>query len=306
VSGRALGLLVLATACRTATLDLEHPDPALAYVSDYFSFVGQDEHGRVCFALDNNRGRDGADYQSEHSLSLFDEELGWVALVGQGDLPNPTHALDTLPDDEFFTFEGTAENGIVIRSELNGIELAVEPVPRMIAHHAHAAESWMGASGATLRWHDRTLRGRVIYEFLSIPGFNRITRVYPGFWRDFQALYLRLEPAGDLYFHVQDNPALSELFGAAVGFLVRDDGAVDVLERVELEHVGHRQAFGFYRWPTSWYGRLGVAVPFRFELVERDVISNWVLGGYALGIAAGELELGGRRLTAYGFAELLD
>lgn len=46
------------------------PDSTLVYVSDYFSFVGQDSQGKVAFALDNNRGRDGDAYQAEHFLVL--------------------------------------------------------------------------------------------------------------------------------------------------------------------------------------------------------------------------------------------
>jgi hypothetical protein len=54
------------------------PTSSLLYVSDYFSFVGQDSQGPVDFALDNNRGRDGDDYQAEHFLVLHDEKTGWA------------------------------------------------------------------------------------------------------------------------------------------------------------------------------------------------------------------------------------
>lgn len=38
----------------------------LAYHSDYFSFVGRDSIGFVAFAIDNNRGVDGTNFQAEH------------------------------------------------------------------------------------------------------------------------------------------------------------------------------------------------------------------------------------------------
>ena len=50
----------------------------LVYVSDYFSFIGRDAHGRVAFAIDNNRGRDGDAWQAEHFVALHDEGQGWV------------------------------------------------------------------------------------------------------------------------------------------------------------------------------------------------------------------------------------
>lgn len=37
----------------------------LAYVSDYFSFAGQDARGHGAFALDSNRRRDGDSYQAQ-------------------------------------------------------------------------------------------------------------------------------------------------------------------------------------------------------------------------------------------------
>ena len=52
------------------------PDSSLLYVSDYFSFVGEDADGRVTFALDNNRGRDGESWQAEHFVVLHDEGEG--------------------------------------------------------------------------------------------------------------------------------------------------------------------------------------------------------------------------------------
>jgi hypothetical protein len=302
----ALAAFAFLAACRTAPLDLAHPDPALEYVSDYFSFVGADEHGRVCFALDNNRGRDGEDYQSEHNLSLHAEHEGWIEVVGKGVLPNPTHALATIPDDEFFTFRGSAEHGLVVRSAPNALQLESAPIPRLLERRAGAAELWLGAADATLVWGGRTLRGRVIYEYLSIPGFNRITRAYSDLWRDFQGLYLRLEPAGDLYFHVQASPALAALTGAELGFLVRPDGSVELIQDLELDEVERSQALGFYRRPRSWRGHFGPDRRFHLALVDQDVISNWLIGGYAMGIAAGEVALDGTTLSAYGLAELLD
>jgi len=62
----------------------------LIYVSDYFSFVGADQHGRVAFALDNNRGRDGEAFQAEHFVVLHDEHEGWTDIAGNGPYDNLT------------------------------------------------------------------------------------------------------------------------------------------------------------------------------------------------------------------------
>ena len=62
---------------------------SLAYVSDYLSFVRADAAGRVCFALDTNRGYNAEPppakglpaerLQAEHAYAvLHDEHAGWV------------------------------------------------------------------------------------------------------------------------------------------------------------------------------------------------------------------------------------
>ena len=66
----------------------ELPASTLLYVSDYFSFVGQDSEGHVALALDNNRGRDGEAYQAEHFVVLHDERHGWMNVTGNGPYEN--------------------------------------------------------------------------------------------------------------------------------------------------------------------------------------------------------------------------
>ena len=44
---------------------------SLHYVSDYFSFIGQEDRGHVAFALDTNRGRDGKEWQAEHYNNII-------------------------------------------------------------------------------------------------------------------------------------------------------------------------------------------------------------------------------------------
>ena len=79
----------------------------LVYVSDYFSFVGADEHGRVAFAIDNNRGRDGDAFPAEHLyIVLHDERRGWTDLAGQGRYENTTRELLPIPDSPTFRFVG--------------------------------------------------------------------------------------------------------------------------------------------------------------------------------------------------------
>jgi hypothetical protein len=88
----------------------------LAYYSDYFSFIGGDANGFVAFALDNNRGIDGSDYQAEHFGVLYDENSGWVKLVGTGDYENVHGELERIPNSPHFTF--WSEKGTLGRGEI--------------------------------------------------------------------------------------------------------------------------------------------------------------------------------------------
>ena len=108
------------------------PDSSLLYVSDYFSFVGEDANGRVAFALDNNRGRDGESWQAEHFVVLHDEREGWISLKGTGSYENSTHELQNIPTSSFFQIDGTPQTGFSIVSPPNELTLSVEPIPNRL------------------------------------------------------------------------------------------------------------------------------------------------------------------------------
>ncbi len=300
--GRALAAAAVARAALAARA--EEP---LAYYSDYYSFVGADARGRVAFALDTNRGQDGRAFQAEHFVVLHDERRGWIDVRGNGAYPNPNGALDTIPDSPDFAFSGSPENGVTITGPTNGIALEVAPLPRILERRQPGGRYWLGAASATLRWDGRAIRGRVIFEYLHRDGWNRLTRKYPGQWRDFHGLYLAVEGGGDFYFHRQDPADTEPLTGTVVAFALVD-GATQVLSEVAIEVPRRAQGPGFYRWPEAWRGSFRAGAgrgDFALELSERKVIANWVIGGFAMGIVKGEVRIGGVRRAVYGLGELI-
>ena len=68
----------------------------LIYYSNYFSFIGEDEYGKVAFALDNNRGRDGNTWQAEYFFVMHDEHRGWINVSGNGAYENREHKLKSI------------------------------------------------------------------------------------------------------------------------------------------------------------------------------------------------------------------
>ncbi len=292
---------------------------ARLYVSDYFSFVGEDAQGHVALALDNNRGRDGEAYQAEHFVVLHDERQGWVDVKGNGPYDNTAHELWGIPDSPHFKFEGIPTEGLTITSESNRLALRIEQMPIVVARQHQGGKYWMGGAPAVLEWAGRTLKGRVIYEYVFLPEFNRLTRTYPRLWRDYQGLYLTFGGVGDLYMHSQQSGRLADLAGEALGFAVQHRRA-ESLDNVRLTATGHALAPGVYRWPTEWQvqwkrkkpwgGASGADIGLgtgsgTLTLHDRKSFGNWFIGGFAMGIVKGEVTINGRAYPIYGLAELL-
>jgi hypothetical protein len=278
----------------------------LVYVSDYFSFAGADAEGHVAFALDNNRGRDGAAYQAEHLVVMYDEAAGWVDAAGSGSFDNRNHDLLEIPDSQFFQFEGSPANGLTVTSPVNHLRLAIEPIPERAALGDANTIYRMGSAGATLRSGDRTIPGRVIYEYFVKAKYNRLTRIYVGGLKSFQGLYLLVGDADDFYVHRTEGD-LAESFGSILAFAA-SDGATERPAELRFEVARRTFALGFYRRPTAWHATWkGPKGPGSLTLQATDTkqIKNWVVGGFAMSIVRGELAQDGRRLPIFGFAELI-
>lgn len=283
------------------------PTSTLVYVSDYFSFIGADRQGRVAFALDNNRGRDGEAYQAEHFVVLHDEQQGWANVAGNGRYEHVGKELCRIPDSPFFQFQGTPATGLIVTSETNQLSLKIAPIPQRTRRTHEQSVIWMGSAPAVLTWQGRTIPGRVIYEGLVMPGFNRLTRTYFRLWNDFQGLYVLAGKDGDLYLHSQRSERLAALAGRLVGFAVFNE-QTDPLNDLRIEVLARDWALGFYRWPTAWgitwNGSHG-PVSMTLHLSDRKTIANWVIGGFSMGIVQGELVYAGRTWPVYGLAELI-
>ncbi|MGQ0809638.1 MAG: hypothetical protein ACT4OO_00225 [Nitrospiraceae bacterium] len=279
----------------------------LIYVSDYFSFVGSDSQGRVAFALDNNRGRDGDAYQAEHLVVLHDEYKGWIDVVGNGFYDNAKKELTGIPDSPFFHFQSTPETGLTITSAKNNLTLKIDSIPQRSFRTDGKGVVWMGTAPATLTWQGRTISGRVIYEYLVMPDFNRLTRTYWGLWKEFQGFYLLAGRTDDVYLHSQQSEWIAPLVGKLAGLAVLR-GATERMTDLQVEVLDHDLALGFYRWPTAWritwQGAKGLA-SMTLTLSQRKGIGNWAIGGFSMGIVRGELSSNGRTWPIYGLVELL-
>ncbi len=288
-------------------VDRSLPDTSLLYVSDYFSFVGQDAQGHVSLALDNNRGRDGESWQAEHFVVLHDEHEGWISLQGNGSYENTNKELETIPASAFFQTTGTPHTGLSIVSESNDLALSIDPIPPRLNREHEGGQYWLGSSAAVLTWRGRTIRGRLIYEYFMMPEFNRLTRTYWGLWKHFQGLYLVVEGLGDLYVHSQESDRLVPLIGTLDGFLAIH-GETEPFQALQLTLLDSSQAWGLFRWPSAWsinWVSQAGAGHVRLQIYDLQSMGNWGIGGFGMGIVVGTLQYNGKEYQVYGLGELI-
>jgi hypothetical protein len=290
----------------------------LVYVSDYVSFVGADEQGHVAFAIDTNRGRDGTAYQAEHLYSvLHDEEQGWGSVAGVGRYENRHRDLLRIPDSPGFQFAGQPATGLTLTSAVNHLTLQINPITERVQRSNRKVFFSLGSAAARLRWKERLIPGRVIYESLVMQDFNLMTRRSLKGLAAFQGLYLLVGTGADLYLQrvgtaadharQQQREGAFALIGGLLGFAVFDEQPEE-LDRIRFEISRHALAWGIYRWPTtwrvSWQGIKGPA-SLALTLTTRKPLGNWALAGFSMGIVVGELSYNGQQMPVYGLAELL-
>lgn len=287
-----------------------HKKSSLIYVSDFFAFTGRDTAGHVTFALDNNRGQDGDTWQTEHLLVLLhDEHKGWQNLNGARSYENTKKILFTLPNSPYVTFTGEPSTGLTIKHLESHLKLQVQPIHKRVTRKDGPSHYQMGSASATMTWQGRTLTGWVIHEHLEMVDFNRLTHQYFDLWTESYGLYAWAENSSDfLNVHQQaEDTRLTPLIGNVVGFSETNKRG-ESLQDLQLTVKDSTQAIGFYQWPQGWTGQWTGqhgAGSLNIQITDLHVISNFILGGLAMGIIQGSITYQGQTRKIYGIAEVL-
>lgn len=299
----------------------------LQYASDYVSFVGADSLGRVCFALDSNRGYDadppggGDRLQAEHAYAvLHDERTGWVDLTGVTRYPHPGPEVTVLPDSAWFAFTGAPDTGLSVRSTPNDLLLSVDPLQDRLVGQDADTLFVMRSAAATLTWRGRTLTGRVLFEGLATTAMNLLSRrTFTGL-AGLEFLYLLAgsgSGAADLYLQKTLGPQALAGLGPQVGFLSPPDAPASTdttLPGLDVVTTGHAPAPGLFRWPTSWVASWpaphatggGAGTTVQVRTVSRRTVGRYGVAGFAMAVVTGTLTSpDGTVQEVYGFAELL-
>lgn len=277
------------------------------YHSDYFSFVGSDAGGSVYLAHDNNRGQTGEEFFADHWIMMYAEGTGVVPIAGSAHYPNPARMLERIPDSENFQFRGTTAGGMQMSSKTNGIELAMEGFVPVLRRQSPDNDYWIGAAPAVMQWRGRTLKGRVIFEFIARAGYNRFTSDFGANWSNFNGLYLMTDDHHDLYlrYHEKVQPGVPRESGMATF-----EGA-GVLSDIEFRILETQPLAGrSYSWPMRWqagFRHQGAQWQLEATTSHLEAVADWARGGFAMSVIQGEVRRVGdtsvRRFK--GWAELL-
>ncbi len=277
------------------------------YHSDYFSFVGSDAEGSVYLAHDNNRGQTGEQFFADHWIMMYAEGTGIVPIVGSAHYPNPGRQLQVIPESEHFRFQGTVEGGLRMSSATNGMEMSVDTLVPVLRRQTENRDYWVGAASAILHWRGRTLKGRVLFEFIAQTGYNRFTSDFGANWTNFNGLYLMTEDHRDLYirYHERIQPGTPRESGMATF-----DGT-GTLSGIDFS-IKDTQALAdrSYRWPTRWeigFTHAGDRWLLEASTTHLEAVADWTKGGFAMSVIHGEIRRlnGSGRRRFKGWAELL-
>lgn len=281
----------------------------LLYYSDYFSFVGSDERGYVMLAHDNNRGQDGDSFQADHWIVMYDQHDGWIDVVGSEHYENSSKLLERIPPSKHFVFEGTPQTGISMVSRSNDMEMTVASLPQTLRRENKDGIFWVGGAGAVMHWRGRTLRGRVIFEYLQRHDWNRFTGTFEANWKNFNGLYLLVDRDRDFYVHSHERDWGSDLTGKLVGMASWGNPAPisSIGFRIaESEAVPEKR----FRWPARWdvsFHYDGKDYRLDLHTINRKYVTDWDTGGFAMSIVRGTIETSDRTISypVLGWGELL-
>lgn len=276
---------------------LANDETPLRYHSDYISFVGRDAKGAVYFALDTNRGRAGDTFQAEHFVVGYADGEGFLNLKKTGLYENKPKELIGIPSSEFFQFEGTARRGLMVRSPVNQLELAIKPIPRTLdIATVNDGFYWVGATPATMKLNGRRIEGRVIFEALAFDRWNRFVRNYSRPWKNFNGLYLMTDDGHDFYVHSVDWSGTLKKPGWLAGLATW--GGPAPISNIDFQITRYDAAktregrYARFNWPFAWKTGFDYAGA-RYELVlttrERGLNWIWSTNGFEMSIVDGEI-----------------
>jgi len=279
-----------------------------ASYSDYFSFHGEDEQGRVYFAIDNNREQTKKGINKSDHFVYFSLDGKWIAPKGHKEgFEFENSSLEKIPSSEHFkyTYDGNELYGI--ESPTNGFHIELsEPLKRVGEYGEGEIIFDILSTKAKLYYGDRVFKGNIISEKLIDPvgllSFASLTKgLFSGF--KFDGYYLNIPEVGDLYIHLIKTGANVNLF---------KDNILNLTDQENIHDFELKNA-DYVVTKSKQVGLKKLALEFEINTPDLQLkihtthfktYRNLFFFAFGMGVIEGELIYEGKSYHVYGLSEL--
>ena len=276
--------------------------------SDYFSFHGEGQTGKVYFAIDNNRHNKKGTVKASNFL-YFNIDGEWVKLKGHKNYKGKSGDLRKCVNSEDFTFvyEGDELSSIV--SITNDLRIDFEKELRHTADYGVEEILFdMYATSAILTYKGRSFKGNIISERLRVKEdlktLGNITNVvFKGFKYD--GFYLHAPDFGDVYIHLISPEETINICTDNVYNLNTKSGAKDLNLSTADYRVTKSKRVGFKKLPLEIEVDLGES---KLSLTTSHFkkYRNLLFFAFGMGVVEGDLLYEGKTYPVYGLSELFE
>ncbi len=276
--------------------------------SDYFSFHGEGETGKVYFAIDNNRYKKKETVKASNFL-YFNIDGDWIKLKGHENYKNKDVDLEQCVDSKDFAYVYEKDKLRSIVSTTNDLRIDFEKELEHTADYGVDEILFdMYATNATLTYKGRRFKGNVISERLRVKEDlktfgNIVNVVFKGFKYD--GFYLNAPDFGDLYIHLISPEETINICTDNVYNLNTKTGAKDIALAMADYTVTKSKRVGFKKLPLDIEIDLGES-KLRLTTSHFKKYRNLLFFAFGMGVVQGELVYEGETYTVYGLSELFE
>lgn len=276
--------------------------------SDYYSFQGEGESGKVYFAIDNNRYRKKGKVKASNFL-YFNIDGEWVKLKGHKNFNGKDEDLLKCVDSEDFNFVYEEDQLSSILSTTNDLRIDFDKALRHTADYGVEGVRFdMYATSATLTYKGRSFKGNVISERLldkeGLKTFGNIVNVvFKGFKYD--GYYLIAPELGDVYIHLISPEETINICTDNVYNVNTIEGAKDFDLNTSDYKVTKFKRVGFKKLPLEIEIDLGESM-LKLTTSHFKKYRNLFFFAFGMGVVQGELVYEGKTYPVHGLSELFE
>lgn len=283
-------------------------NPSKTCHTDYLVFVGQDQAGKVAFAMENTRSKgDGLDWiQASQVAWMYDEHKGWIDLEGRyGKAFQGGNGRKIGGEWEYQMANGFQANR-TIQSDENGIHLKLKANQILFQTKTNDGQMVTAIGEGELVWKGRRLKGKVFMRddiFLGNSASGMYFKQIKGIRNE--ALHLSLGAHGFLSAYRTDHK-FEVPIGGSHGISFQVDSIHGHTELIQLEATAYKR-LGFYEYPTEWQATFSIeGKQAMFKVVAMDEVTseNMLLAGTRQSWLRGFLSFDGNTFPICGFAEV--